>query len=460
MINNNIKKYAILLAMLFVVFTVNAQVYRTGYFLKGNSYRYRLNPSLMPERGFATLLVGNTSMNLSTNLGLADFIYDKGGQLVTFMHPDVTADEFLGRLNENNNFNFDYDMTPVAIGFYAFGGYNTIDVGLHSRFGINLPKDLFYFMKVMGGYDYQLTNMNFFTRNYADISIGHSHKINENLTIGARLKFLAGLAYAELLMDKMEIGIHGDRWRINAQGSAAMSLMGMKFMYDEDGVVNGVDGFEPGLSGIGFGVDLGATYDFSKVLTKGLIVSASVTDIGYMKWRDVSRAGVSFDEPYEFKGFENVSFNQNEGDATIGEQFEQIGEDLADLFQIKEVNGGDVTDFLAATLNIGVEYKMPFYDRLSVGALFTHRFDRMYSCTTGSLMLNWSPLKFLDLVGSASMSTLGYDWSALLNIHCSGFNIFVAADMFAGKVSKQYIPLHNMNASVMIGVNVPFGKKR
>ena len=107
MINNNIKKYAILLAMLFVVFTVNAQVYRTGYFLKGNSYRYRLNPSLMPERGFATLLVGNTSMNLSTNLGLADFIYDKGGQLVTFMHPDVTADEFLGRLNENNNFNFD-----------------------------------------------------------------------------------------------------------------------------------------------------------------------------------------------------------------------------------------------------------------------------------------------------------------------------------------------------------------
>ena len=133
----------------------------------------------------------------------------------------------------------------------------------------------------------------------------------------------------------------------------------------------------------------------------------------------------------------------------------------------------DESEELSSTLHIGLEYKMPFYDRLSVGALFTHRFDRMYSYTMGTFVLNLSPLNFFDLSASASVSTYGYDWGAMLNIHCPGFNIFASANLYAGKVSKvalsdlglplektMKVPLDNMNASIMFGLNFPFGKRR
>lgn len=456
-----IKVLCISVVLICMSFVAQAQVNRTAYFLKGYSYNYRMNPAFQPDRGYFSFpLLGNTSISLATNLGISDFIYPKGDELVTFMHPDVKADEFLSNLNKNNNLNFNLDMTLFSLGFYAFGGYNTLDIGLHANMGLNIPKDMFRFMKDMGAKKYILDNIGLRSRNYVDVAIGHSHKIDESLTIGARLKFLAGAAYADMLMDRMELSLNEKQWQINAKGNASLGCMGLGFTYDEDGMVNGVDGFTPGLSGMGIGADLGATYDFSKALVKGLILSASVNDINYIKWKNVSRVGISPDDPYTFNGFREVTVNGEEGGNSLESQFETIANDLGDFFALENAGVSDYSDFFGATMNVGIEYKMPFYQRLSVGALFTHRFDNMFSYTSGSLMLNFSPLNFFDLAASASISSYGYDWGAIVNIHCPGFNVFAAANIYAGKVSKEYIPLESMNASVMFGLNFPFGKRR
>lgn len=469
-----VKVLCTFLVLVSMVATAQAQAYRTGYFLKGNSYNHRLNPSFQPDRGYFSFpFLGNTSVGVVTNLGISDFIYPHGDGLATFMHPDVSADEFLSNLNKNNSFNLNMDMTIFSLGFYAFGGYNTLDIGLHLNAGMNIPKDFFHFMKDMGAENYSLSNIDIRTRNFMDIAIGHSHKLNDNLTFGARLKLLAGLAYAEVLMDRMELSMNEAEWQIRANGSAALSMMGVKATYGEDGFIDGFDGFTPGLSGLGCGADLGVTYDFSNVLTKGLILSVAVNDLNYIKWNSVSKAGISPDRPYSFNGFSEVGINDEEGNNSIDQQLGEIADDMSDFFALNKVETGDYGDFWGATVNVGVEYKMPFYERMSVGALFTHRFDNMYSYTVGSLMLNLSPLNFLDLSASASVSTFGYDWGAMLNIHCPGFNLFAAANLYAGKVSKLAVkdlgvplnttvtvPLDNVNASVMFGLNFPFGKRR
>ena len=440
--------------------TVQAQANRTGYFLKGNSYNHRMNPAFQPDRGYlAVPVLGNTSLSLNTNLGVSDFIYPQGDALVTFMHPDVSADDFLSNLRENNNLKLNLDMTLFSLGFYAWGGYNTLDVGFHTNVGANIPKDLFRLMKDMGAENYVLDKFGARGRAYADVAIGHSHKIGNELTFGARLKLLAGAAYAEVLMDRMELNMNGNRWQVHANGAATFCCMDMELLYDENGKFNGIgSNLNPGISGLGIGADFGITYDFSNLFAKGLILSASVNDINYMKWKSVSHAGITSDDPYTFNGFSEVSMN-GEGN-TLDKEFEAVGEDLGDLFALKQLEGGDYGDFMGATLNVGIEYKMPFYDRLSVGALFTQRFDNVYSYSHGSLVLNFSPLNFLDLAASASVSTYGYDWGAMLNIHFPGFNVFAAADLYAGKVSKEKIPLDNLNAGVMFGVNIPFGKRR
>ncbi len=460
--NNYIKKYigAILLLCVSAVSYAQFTTSSTGYFLEGNLYRNKLNPSFMGDQAYVSLpMLGNLNMHISSNVGLANFVYPSkdGNNMITFLHPDVTADEFNSSLNDVNRMNFGVDLSLMSVGFLAFGGYNTLDIGLHSAFGVNIPRDMFLFMKDMGHEKYSVSNLDIYTRNYIDFALGHSHKVTEDLTIGARLKLLFGAAYAELLMEQMEMELNDSRWIINAKGHAAVAA-GFKFTTDENGVVDGIGDIQTGMTGFGLGLDLGATYDLSNVLTKGLIVSASVNDISYMSWKNVAKAGINPDAPYVFDGFEELGVT-TEGDEN-GSALDQIGEDLNDFFALKDMGVAKKNEMIGATLNIGVEYKMPFYNKMSVGALFSNRFDKITPLTRGSLMLNISPVKVLDFALSGNVSNYGWGWGAMLNLHCTGFNLFVAADSFMGKVSKQYIPLGKTNTALSFGINIPFGKRR
>ena len=48
---------------------------------------------------------------------------------------------------------------------------------------------------------------------------------------------------------------------------------------------------------------------------------------------------------------------------------------------------------------------------------------------------------------------VGFGW--LLNIHTTGFNLFVGMDHTIGRLSKQLIPLKS-NADFNLGINFPF----
>ncbi|MBQ5889227.1 MAG: hypothetical protein IIW77_08160 [Bacteroidaceae bacterium] len=458
---NTIKRFAVTLLFLATTVVAGAQALRTGYFLDGYAYRYRLNPALMNDQNYLSFpLLGEMNLKTAGNLGLADVLYDTpdGKNLVTFMHPTIDAEDFLGNINKNNAIAVDYDMTLLSTGFFAFGGYNTLDIGLHSHSSVNIPYDMFKFMKTLGGGTYSLGNMNVATRNYIDVAIGHSHKIGKDLTIGARFKVLLGAAYANLMVERMNAELTGERWMIDAKG-ALSAAYGGSFTYDENGMLEGFgENIVPGLNGLGMGIDLGVTYDLSNVLTKGLVVSASITDLGYMKWNNVSMAG--FDpEPYVFDGFENVGTSAGQGES-VDEQMEAIGRDLQDMFVLADQGVADVSENLSSTLHIGLEYKMPFYDKLSAAILYSNRFDEVYPYHQFSLMVNLAPVNWFSLAVSGTTSSMGMGFGAIANIHCTGFNIFVGSDCFIGKVNKQYIPLDNMNANVAVGINIPFGKKR
>lgn len=446
----------------FMAVALNAQTLRTGYFLKGNLYRYRINPALMNDQNYLSFpVLGNMDINTAGNVGLANFVYDSpnGTDLVTFMHPSVNADDFLGDLESDNQIMADLDLTIMSAGFFAFGGYNTIDLSARSRTGLNIPYDMFKFMKVMGSNDYSFGDLNARTRNYIDLSLGHSRKITEDLTVGARVKLLFGIAYADMTMDRMDISMNGDRWSINAKGAASVGLGG-NFTLAEDGTVDGYDNVSVGMNGFGFGFDLGATYDLSNLVTKGLIVSASLNDIGSISWKNVAKAGISPDEPYVFDGFEEIAMDDDVPGRNLEDQFDDMKEDVEDFFKFEDMGEGSKSESLGATLNLGVEYKMPFYDKLSAGILYTNRFDDLYSYSQLSLMVNVSPLKSLDFALSGTTSTFGAGFGALANVRLKGFNFFVGTDCFISKVGKQFIPLENMNANVSFGINIPFGQRR
>ena len=71
------------------------------------------------------------------------------------------------------------------------------------------------------------------------------------------------------------------KYSADAQVSTTVKGGGLK--YNQDGTISGFDfkAEDAGVAGLGFGIDLGASY---KVLDN-LTVSAAVLDLGYINWK-------------------------------------------------------------------------------------------------------------------------------------------------------------------------------
>ena len=116
---------------------------------------------------------------------------------------------------------------------------------------------------------------------------------------------------------------------------------------------------------------------------------------------------------------------------------------------------GSKTRMLGATLNLGAEYTLPVYRKLTFGLLNTTRIQGKYTWTDFRLSANVAPAKCFDAGVNMSAGTFGIGFGWLLNLHVPGYNFFVGMDRTLGKVSKQFVPL-NSNASVNLGMNILF----
>lgn len=438
---------------------------RTGYFLEGNLYRHNLNPAFMGERGYVSFpILGNMNIQTQGNVGYSNFIYKTntpGYTQTTFLNSSVSANDFLSDIDDENIVRLNLDMTIFSLGFKAFGGYNTIDLNLRSRTGMSMPYEMFEFMKVMGNKHYVMEDLNMQTKNYIDLSLGHSHKINDELTIGANVKFLFGVAYADVNFDRIDVNMSGNQWLLNAKGTGNIAMGGAYTFSDEltaDGrkKIDGYDDIAAGIQGFGMGLDLGATYDLSEIVTEGLTVSASITDLGFISWNKTAAASINNDEPYTFDGFSNLAIHNDSENKTLDDQFEDLQDDLEDFFNLNDDGEESVSTGIGTTFNLGVEYKMPFYKPLTAGFLFTHRFEGVYSWTEARISANIAPVDVFDAALSLGLNTYGVSAGFLANFHCTGFNLFFGTDCFMGKTTKQFIPLNDMNASVSFGINFPF----
>jgi hypothetical protein len=455
------------LALTAVAPSARAQGVRTGYFSDSYLYRHRLNPAMANESAYFTVpVLPQFNVNLASNFGVKDFIFKQNdGTLTTFMNGDVSASDFLGGLKDNNKLLFDYDMTLFSLGFNAFGGYNTLEIGAHASMGLNLPKDLFAFMKEMKNDRYDISDIQAKGRAYANLDLGHSRQINEALRVGAKVKLLFGIAYADVQFDQLTADLQDDAWRMSLRGNAVVAGGG-DFSTDKEGWVDGYDDFTVGLNGFGVGVDLGATYDM-KELVDGLKLSAALTDLGCIRWKDCAKATANEHNTYTFEGFNSLKMHPSEDGTvrpaytgTIDEQWDDIEDDLEHLTQLSD-NGGRLsteTEALNATLAIGAEYELPVYKKVSFGALYTQRFGKLYDFVEGRINVNYAPSKAFDLSLSGCVGSYGAGWGALANLHLPGFSLFIGSDcIYSGSVNSDFVPLDDVNLNVTAGISFPLG---
>lgn len=297
------KIYSLLAVLLFgtAATAVAQQALRSAYYLDGYSYRHRLNPSFAPERSYFSMpVLGNINAGAQSNVGVSSFLYKMGnGQLTTFMNECVSSKEFLDGLKSRNRINVDLDLTILSAGFSGFGGFNTVELSVKSGARINLPYELFEFMKNGMTSDethYTIENMGVSTTNYAELALGHSHRINSQWTVGAKAKFLFGLADAYANINRMELNMTKDVWSVQADGEMNAAVKGLvmptkgeagkELDNPEDRDVlawDEIDYDSPGLTGFGMAFDLGATYQFREDLQ----FSVALLDLGFIDRKSV-----------------------------------------------------------------------------------------------------------------------------------------------------------------------------
>ncbi|MCQ2068200.1 MAG: DUF5723 family protein [Bacteroidaceae bacterium] len=459
-----VKKSVLAVSMLAMVIAASAQSASSAYFLEGFNQRYQLNPAFAPEPKvfMAIPALSNIQVDAQSTVGLANFLFEsksKPGMLTTFMSPDIDSKEFLDAMPRGAQFNVGLNMDIFALGIGGENSFTTFNVKMRNSEQIVLPKELFGFMKAsLAEGDYLIKNLNINTKTYMEVSLTHSHKIGDNLTVGLGLKLLEGVAYADVTINEIDARIHEDEWQVKSNGTIKASVPGAEYKLDpETQTFDGIEGFKFNMPGShGFAVDLGAEYDF-KDIVDGLKVSAAITDLGFIGWANMNTFATNNNEYVEFDGFNNYDVNGDNNEETM----DQINDDFNDMVQLYQTGTTDKKERVALSANfrLGAEYALPFADWVSFGELITYR-TGLWSYTESRTSVCLSPCGWFDLSGNVSFSTLGSSMGFLMNLHPGGINFFLAIDHLKAEFNPQFVPLHDFGLNFSVGFNLAFGGKR
>jgi len=438
-----------------ICLTAEAQELQTGYFSSGYAYSYSLNPALHSDYRFVGLPgIGSTSLGFLGNIGLASMLYPQNGNLVTFMHPDVSTEDALAKFNNGSNLiSTDVNANLLSIGIRTGNLYNVIDFSLRASVDGSLPYDLFRFLKT-GTTDadsYDFSGLNVRGAAFAQIGLGSSWKIGE-ITVGAKLKGLIGLAGLNVKMDRMNLRLTGDEWTVSADGtlSGAYDAMKIATKKSSTGTYSDIIDFSNsefakrlGFNGFGLALDLGLAYNLGPV-----VLSAAVTDLGGMNWYNNLRGNTAVKD-WKYSGSKDIDLYAGH---TIGDELTNATDEFSELFEFRKGDEESDLCMLPATVRVGAKYNV--VNNFSVGLLGTYRFNTLVPYREVRVALDFNPFKAFDITGSAGISNYGATLGGLLNIKIPWASFFFGMESILGKISPQGIPLDEMNSRITFGTNI------
>lgn len=460
--------YMMTAAMTLCGTAVTAQTMNSAYFTGDYKYRHDLNPAYGNEQNYISWpALGNLNVSTHGNFGYGDVVmnnpmFGKGSdkKMTTFLNPYISSSDALSGFSKGNNrISGNVDITILSAGFKAFGGYNTIELGARTSFGMSLPYELFEFAKNTGNKSYDIGDVTANATAFAQLAFGHSHQIGDKLRIGAKVKFLFGGARADLKMENLKADLTADdKWTVTGKATANVSMKGFTYLESEEeyndpqrGTYRKVDDVDidgAGLGGFGMAFDLGGIYKINRDWT----VSAAVVDLGFINWSNNMQA-TNRSQSFIFNGFHDTAVKSDHTNS-LDNQADKYGDQIADFANLSdEGDQGSRSTGFGATVNVGCEYTLPVYRKLTFGLLSSTRINGDHTWTEGRLSANVAPLKWLD--GGINFAVNSYTASMgwVLNIHPKGQNFFIGMDHLLGKTSKEFIPLSS-NASVCVGFNV------
>lgn len=452
-----IKKYILSGVLAFAcIFGVKAQTNTySGYFLDNFLYRYQMNPAMGNDNHFVSFPgLGNLSVGTAGTLHLNKLLYNYNGRTVLFTNPNLSDVKSFGA---SNKLGFNLKENILAGGFKSWGGYNTIGISVAATAQVNAPGSLLNMLRDGIKNDtYDIKNFGLYGNAYAEFAIGHSREIKQvpGLRVGLTFKFLVGLANMQGKFNKAQMTLGQNSWDIVSDADLYLSCKGLEWETDiNDDVVGKPREYVSGVdmdnfsapNGYGAAVDFGATYKW-----RDFNFSFAVLDLGGIVWSQTRKASTNGEQHFQTSDY--VFTVKGDEDT-----FDQMKDQLSALYQLEPADGNFKRRTMqGTTMNIGVEYELPYYRPLTFGLLNTTRLCGGYTWTEFRLSANVMPVKYVSASANLVVGTYGVGFGWLLNVTSGkGFNLFLGMDRIPGKLAKQFVPL-NSNVNFNFGINFPF----
>jgi hypothetical protein len=440
-----------------------AQPLYSKYFLNELSGRNQMNAAFAPEYGYLSLPgFQGIGGSISASSGLSGFIFPLNGRYTTFLNKSVNADDFLSKIGANTSIDQSLNVNVFSFGFFtkrkSFWSFN---VAYRENLSVNLPADFFALAKKGMSSStilYDLKNISLEQNNLGEVALGYSRMIGSKVRFGLNAKLLVGLAASKVHYEKFDVKLDQNQFKVDATGDIVLISDAISFPKDENNNFKFGD-YDLNASklkpaGYGAAVDLGVTYNPIPKLT----LSASVNDLGSLKWNSASvKHGVAAGG-VEFAGFKDVDA-QN---VDIQAQLDQMKEDAKGLMQFKETAVTESYKYdLPTIVRVGAEYSLfnnPKHD-ISLGVLYQSFSSLVKSNQELVGALNLKLLSWVTVSGTCAVLQKEYNrYGVALNFSPSWFNFFIASDFVVPKVSPEYLPIDKFNLNIETGFNLAFGR--
>lgn len=457
-------KLFLILLLTVMAWIIRAQKVNSLYFLENTAMHTRMNPAMAPKHSSVGLGMSNIALSMESDLAFSDlFFLGSDGSLISFMHPDTDKALFLSNLGEVSGIGGSLNMEIMNVGIRIKQSYISFHSGIYMEMGLGMPKD--FFRLFMLGMDANQTSTQFDlsplqvnARAYNKTGLGFSTAIGKIFSLGVNLDYLSGLGDVNMSFDELSIHASDRQWNVVSKGR--MRYTGpkqLKFVYDTDNYMEGIEteegsdmNFMEFMSvGRGFSLDVGMT---AKPLAF-LNLSASLCDLGYIRWnKDYVQQAYS-NETFSFTGLDmGGDFSENEEDENkLGDQFQAL------IRMSQDASTASFVSRLTGKLNLGAEAGI-LDNRLSLGILSQTAFsDQGLVYQDFMLAANFKPGSMLQTALTYSllhgkMSSFG----AALNLKLAFINLFMAADFIPTIYSPQMIPVNNSRFNLQTGLNVMF----
>lgn len=420
-----------------------AQELKSVYFLDDFVYKYELNPAMHDEqttRVFVGFGLNNIGISAKGNVGLDNFIFPTADGLVYFMNDAISYDQFLGPLPATVNANINLNLSLLSFGFKVGPhGFLSFDTRVRSKENVRASKDFFAQLKGLElstseGSKYTFSDLGISSDNYLEQAIGYSFQVADGLRLGVTLKGLFGLASARTSLSNVDVEfVEDDLAKATAIADMSLSTNMLKIPNDAGYYDFTKIGFNKvGISGFGGALDLGIHWE-SKF---GLSVSAAVLDLGGIAWK---------------KGMygHNEMKDKMIDKKPAGMESNEYAMRLAN--QIFGIQNTPKTDFemLPTAFNVGLRYKMPFYQGLSVGFLGNYELKTGHYDVRAALTI--SPARWFSFTANYGWTDFGGTFGAAMNLRPGPFTFFIGAETAFYNFANT-LPFGRINTTAKMGI--------